>query len=189
MAVRLKVKIAMWLVILERLPTGDYFHKRHIRPLSPCVFSGNPTKSTSHIFLLCPFTNHVWFTFTIGLNLLYWPTSLHHTWEDWRTNIPKITRKYWDINLHAVIWSILLERNAKIFKYQMQSTEEVYHRALFFADLWRSQLTTLNFFVYFLYYYIFPSISHLTFLVSGCTISITSFNIIELRSFFRPAFF
>ena len=50
----LKIKITMWLVVFDRLPTNHYLHRRHIRPLSSCTFSGSHPESPAHIFLSSP---------------------------------------------------------------------------------------------------------------------------------------
>ena len=49
----LKVKITTCLVVREWLPTSFYLRRRHIKPLSFCVFCDNHLESSAHIFLSC----------------------------------------------------------------------------------------------------------------------------------------
>jgi len=58
-ATLLKIKITTWLVIRERLPTGLYVYKCHIRLMSLCTFCGSHPESSTHIFLSCDFALRV----------------------------------------------------------------------------------------------------------------------------------
>ena len=54
-AFSLKIKISMWFVVLDRLPTIDYLHPQHYGPFSPCLLCGSQNETVIHIFLSCHF--------------------------------------------------------------------------------------------------------------------------------------
>jgi len=102
----LKVKIITWLAICDRLPTGLYLHRHHIRLLSLCVFCDNQLESSAHIFFHVPLSWEsgplLWLVW-----LFHHGSFLFEMWEDWRTSC--ITGAFWkilDIRVQAVLWSI-----------------------------------------------------------------------------------
>ena len=132
----LKVKIITWLAVLDRLPTGLYLQRRHIRSSSPCVLCDYHPESSAHIFLFCHFSKRVWAPILSGLALSSWLISLRDLWEDWQvSSIPDVYRKTWDSRVLAVVWPIWIERNTRIFDQKWRCPVEVSHWAIFFSDL------------------------------------------------------
>jgi ribonuclease HI len=54
-----KMKIVLWRMAHDCLPTGFQLQRRHIPATDECIFCGK-TEHVEHIFLLCPFARAVW---------------------------------------------------------------------------------------------------------------------------------
>jgi hypothetical protein len=54
-----KMKITLWRIIHDCLPTGHQLQQRHIACDVGCVFCGRPER-VEHLFVFCPFAREVW---------------------------------------------------------------------------------------------------------------------------------
>jgi hypothetical protein len=54
-----KMKVTLWQIINDCLPTGHQLQHRHIPADADCVFCGQ-TERVEHLFLFCPFAREVW---------------------------------------------------------------------------------------------------------------------------------
>jgi hypothetical protein len=54
-----KMKIVIWRVVHNCLPTGQQLIHRHLPVEGNCVFCRRP-KSVEHLFLFCPYTKAIW---------------------------------------------------------------------------------------------------------------------------------
>ncbi|KAL8550873.1 hypothetical protein ACS0TY_000083 [Phlomoides rotata] len=111
-----KVQVFMWLAVLGKVPTCDSLQKR-----------------LSNIFL-----SPNWVFGDIGC---YWvpPLGISDLLQiDVGRPLSKRCKILWRIIVPAVMWSIWLERNMRIFNDCQESMEEVWGRIKYRASLWAS---------------------------------------------------
>ena len=126
-----KVVAFSWMTILNRIPTRSNLALRHVLAqgeVTTCVMCGHGNETTSHLFLHCDVASLIiwrkvfdW----LEVNFITPQDLLVHfaCWSD-EVNSRRLRKAFWLI-WHATLWMIWKERNARIFKNQMRSFEEV----------------------------------------------------------------
>jgi len=125
-----KVVAFSWMALLDRIPTLSNLAFRHVLaqedPRS-CVMCGHGEETTTHLFLHCEVAWLFWRKLLdwLGVNFITPENLLMHfaCWSD-EVNSRCLRKAFWLI-WHASIWSIWRERNARIFKNQFKSVDDV----------------------------------------------------------------
>ncbi|KAJ4818335.1 RNA-directed DNA polymerase (reverse transcriptase)-related family protein [Rhynchospora pubera] len=109
-----KVKIFLWLLLLDRLLTQHNLIIRNWPANEGCPCCTENVHETSlHLFLLCPFSKGIWDLAQqlFNLPILLFPMDLQAFWLQNRINLGPV----WDTIWAAVSWTIWKERNNRIF--------------------------------------------------------------------------
>lgn len=124
-----KIRIFLWSICQNALPTRDNLFQRHISPDPVCALCATHMPETlEHLFLLCPWTLKVWSHPQIGIHII--PTEIRRidAWiEDRLTqhrNSPGL-----DI-VGALLWQIWKARNRFIFSHKWPDPTFVVEKGL-----------------------------------------------------------
>ncbi|KAJ1689899.1 hypothetical protein LUZ63_014054 [Rhynchospora breviuscula] len=108
-----KVRIFLWLVLLDRILTQQNLMLRNWPTISTCKCCSTDCLETSvHLSIECDFAKQIWTLVRSRFNLS--PLSaldLHAFWTHNRTIIDDL----WDVIWAASIWAIWKERNRRVF--------------------------------------------------------------------------
>ncbi|KAJ3699256.1 hypothetical protein LUZ61_002961 [Rhynchospora tenuis] len=109
-----KVKIFLWVLLLDRVLTQQNLLVRNWPSIPACKCCDHGTfETSSHLFVLCNYARRVWTLIQIrfSLPLLILAPDLEELWLQNRASVGHS----WDIIWAAVTWAILKERNRRIF--------------------------------------------------------------------------
>jgi hypothetical protein len=133
-------KIALYLrrgVIL----TKDNLSKRNWHGSKTCVFCPQD-KTTKHLFFQCNFARSIWSVIQV-VSGLYTPTSIANIFGNWLHGIDYKFLILLRVEAMALIWSLWLCRNNKVFNHKNYSLLQVIYRCTRTLRLW-SQLHRLE---------------------------------------------
>ncbi|KAJ4790726.1 RNA-directed DNA polymerase (reverse transcriptase)-related family protein [Rhynchospora pubera] len=109
-----KVRIFLWLVLLDRILTQQNLMLRNWPSISECKCCSTDCLETSvHLFITCDFAKQIWTLVRSRFNLppLSAPPDLLTFWTSNRT----VNSGNWDVIWAASIWAIWKERNRRVF--------------------------------------------------------------------------
>jgi hypothetical protein len=113
MKIPLKTKIFCWYFRRGVILTKDNIVKRNWHGSTQCVFC-HQDETINHLFLQCRFARSIWSLIQIALSL-YPPTSVTNIFGNWLHGIDLRFRTLNRVGALAVIWSLWLCRNDKVF--------------------------------------------------------------------------
>ncbi|XP_015960972.1 uncharacterized protein LOC107484934 [Arachis duranensis] len=135
-----RVELFSWFVLIERVNTKERLCRLGvINPLDNlCALCGKSIESAFHLFLGCEVTWQVWGAWLYALGREWSvPGTLKQHFESWTTVAPrKDERKRWLIGFFAVIWTIWLERNNRVFQNKGLAVQEITNRSFVFSNEW-----------------------------------------------------
>ena len=138
-----KLKLFIWQLLLNGLPTRNNLIYRNINVPHICPFCNSHAETQDHLFLNCPFIRQ------------YWDADIVSHWMGTQVNTPNLLTLFRDIR-HNVnlpvkkiivsLWSIWKGRNALIFSHIPSTIMSIYSRAFKIFTEWniRSHLDSFN---------------------------------------------
>ena len=121
-----RVKAFSWTAVLGQINTIDMLQKRSFMHLSPhwCFHCHEDGESVHHIFLHCSLTTKIWSYFLSRMGLKWvMPKKVTHLFSSWHWySVSTKSKMFGECLLHTIVWSILKERNNRIF---LQHFEEL----------------------------------------------------------------
>ncbi|KAJ3705118.1 hypothetical protein LUZ61_008823 [Rhynchospora tenuis] len=109
-----KVKIFLWILLLDRVLTQQNLLIRNWPTIPACQCCDNTTLETSyHLFVSCDYARQIWTLLQVRFSLpfLTFSADLNGFWLQNRAYIGQ----FWDIIWAAATWAIWKERNRRIF--------------------------------------------------------------------------
>jgi hypothetical protein len=143
-----------WSLLLDRIPTLANLAYRHI--LDPeasllCVLCGREVETSTHLFLHCDVSSLIWRGILNWLEINFvTPHNLCTQFDCWNGEVgsKRLKKGFWLI-WHARIWSIWMERNARIFNNQSKVVEEIVDDIKVISWVWTlSRLKIASFLFY-----------------------------------------
>ncbi|XP_020252239.1 uncharacterized protein LOC109829580 [Asparagus officinalis] len=123
-----KHSFIMWLAIQDKLLTQDRLHKRGIIQSNQCLLcEGAVAESRNHLFFDCNFSNCVWNGIMEWLKFK-WRSADWYLLMNWYTSRLRgkgSKQRIKRLALTATIYNIWRERNARIFKEEFRSVEQL----------------------------------------------------------------
>ncbi|GAU50935.1 hypothetical protein TSUD_411320 [Trifolium subterraneum] len=119
--VPLKVSMAAWLLLRNRLPTKDNLVRRHIIPQGAhlCVAECGVSETAQHLFLSCPAFAPLWDLVRswVGISAVD-PSQLHDHFVQFTHSTGSLLtrRSFLQLLWLCTIWVLWHERNSRIFK-------------------------------------------------------------------------
>ncbi|CAN1151748.1 Transposon TX1 uncharacterized 149 kDa protein [Linum perenne] len=125
-----KVQFFCWLVFKNSIATTDNLQRRGFIFPNRCVLCGRAAESVDHIFIHCAFTTQVWSKLSSTLSIHGpLPSSFKDLLLMWKyMNCAPHFAVVREVLIHSVIWNIWLERNDRIFRDSIRSTQQVFIR-------------------------------------------------------------
>lgn len=126
-----KVLAFSWMSLLDRIPTRSNLALRRVLATGEsrvCVLCGVEEESTNHLLLHCEVALKIWRKVMDWLEINFIiPHNLFTHFACWcaSSNFRRFFKAFCLI-WNAVIWSIWKERNARIFKNQFKSLDDVF---------------------------------------------------------------
>lgn len=135
-----KHSVCSWFAIVGGLKTRDLLFARNFYCQAHCTFCNHPIEIAVHLFIHCPFGQHLWGAITQTLNVTYSGGSTIA--EDLLSFIAACPQSHQDllsfviaacpqshqgdtvlfqICFHVLIWNIWMERNSRIFKLEAKA--------------------------------------------------------------------
>ena len=103
--------------------TKDNLAKRNWHGSKKCVFCHHD-KTIKHLFFQCGFARSIWSAIQIGSNL-YPPQSVANIFGNWLNGVDSRFKLLIRVGAIAVIWSLWLSGNDKVFNYKNASFMQV----------------------------------------------------------------
>jgi len=125
-----KVVVFSWKLLLDRIPTKVNLARRRILPeeaSNRCVFCDQAGETSSHLFLYCVWTFHVWSLVCGWLEInSITPQTLFQHFECWNGVIgrKRLRKGFWLV-WHASLWVIWKARNDRIFNNLIKEPSEI----------------------------------------------------------------
>lgn len=112
-----------WLVWKNRILSLENLANRQCNtlPTATCVLCHAGIESVDHLFLQCSYAREVWGSLCRMLHLPEPPISIRDLWLDWRGSMRPVLRHSVDLVIKALVWSIWLARNDRIFNAKILS--------------------------------------------------------------------
>ncbi|CAN1761072.1 hypothetical protein LINPERHAP1_LOCUS7778 [Linum perenne] len=125
-----KVQFFCWLVFKNSIATTDNLQRRGFLLPNHCVLCEKAAESVDHIFIHCAFTTQVWSKLSSTLSIHGpLPSSFKDLLLMWKyMNCAPHFAIVRDVLIHSVIWNIWLERNDRIFRDSIRTTQQVFIR-------------------------------------------------------------
>ena len=134
MKIPLKLKFFAWYLRKVVILTNDNLIKRNWHGSSKCVFC--PQEETiTHLLFQCSVARSIWSAIQIASTLRP-PCSVANIFGDWLHGIDKRDRNIIRVGALAVIWSLWLCRNDKVFNDKNFSFIQVLYRNTGLLRLW-----------------------------------------------------
>ncbi|GAU21854.1 hypothetical protein TSUD_33500 [Trifolium subterraneum] len=117
----MKVSVAAWRLLRNRLPTKDNLVRRHIIPQSAhlCVAECGVPETAQHLFLSCPAFAPLWGLVRswVGISAVD-PSQLHDHFVQFTHSAGGllVRRSFLQLLWLCTIWVLWHERNSRIFK-------------------------------------------------------------------------
>ena len=134
MKIPLKIKIFSWYARRGVILTKDNLVKRNWKGSIKCVFCLHD-ETIKHLFFECKIAHSIWSTIQIASNL-YPPKSVVNIFGNWLYGIDHKYRTIIRVGAIAVIWSLWLCRNDKIFNDKNASLLQVIYRCTSLLRSW-----------------------------------------------------
>jgi hypothetical protein len=134
MKIPLKTKIFAWYLRRGVILTKDNLVKRNWHGSTRCVFC-HQDETIKHLFFHCRFARSIWSIIQIASNLRP-PTSVAKFFGNWLHGIDLRFRTLIRVGALAVIWSLWLCRNDKVFNDINCSLLQVIYRCTGMLRLW-----------------------------------------------------
>ena len=113
MKIPLRTKVFTWYLRRGVILTKDNLAKRNWQGSKKCVFCHHD-ESIKHLFFQCSFARSIWSTIQIASNL-YPPKSVANIFGNWLNGVDSRLKLIIRVGAIAVIWSLWLCRNDKVF--------------------------------------------------------------------------
>jgi hypothetical protein len=126
MKIPLKTKVFAWYLRRGVILTKDNLAKRNWHGSLRCVFCHN-NETIKHLFFQCQFARSIWSIIQIGSSL-YPPTSVANIYGNWLNGVDNRLKLLIRVGAIAVIWSLWLCRNDKVFNDKNSSLMQVIYR-------------------------------------------------------------
>ncbi|XP_016164877.1 uncharacterized protein LOC107607430 [Arachis ipaensis] len=115
-----RIELLSWFVLIGRVNTKDRLGRLHVIDQNDtlCVLCCKSEETAFHLFIGCEIRWQVWcaWLFAFGRSCCL-PGTLKDHIESWTTSVArKVDRKRWFIEFFAVVWTIWLERNSRLFR-------------------------------------------------------------------------
>ena len=126
MKIPLKTKVFAWYLHRGVILTKDNLAKRNWHGSKKCVFCHHD-ETIKHLFFQCKFARSIWSTIQIGSNL-YPPQSVVNIFGNCLNGVDPKFKLLIRVGAIAVIWSLWLYRNDKVFNDKNASFMHVIYR-------------------------------------------------------------
>jgi hypothetical protein len=126
MKIPLKNKKIAWYLRRGVILTKDNLARRNWQGSKKCVFC-HQDETIKHLFLQCRFARSIWSLIQAAFSL-YPPTSIANVFGNWLHGIDLRFRTLIRVGAIAVIWSLWLCRNDKVFDDKNYSLLQVIYR-------------------------------------------------------------
>ena len=113
MKIPLKTKVFAWYLRRGVILTKDNLAKHNWHGSKKCVFCTHD-ESIKHLFFQCEFARSIWSAVQIG-STLYPPRSVANIFGNWLNGVDPRFKLLIRVGAIAVIWSLWLCRNDKVF--------------------------------------------------------------------------
>ena len=123
MKIPLKTKVFAWYLRHGVILTKDNLGKRNWYGSKKCVFCHHD-ETIQHLFFQCKFASSIWSAIQIG-STLYPPRSVSNIFGSWLNGVDPRFKMRIRMGVIAVIWSLWLCRNDKIFNNKVVSFMQV----------------------------------------------------------------
>jgi hypothetical protein len=134
MKIPLKTKVFAWYLRRGVILTKDNLAKRNWHGCLKCVFC-NHDESIKHLFFQCQFARSIWSIIQIG-STLYPPRSVAHIFGNWLNGVDHRFKILIRVGAIAIIWSLWLCRNDKVFNAANCSFMQVIYRCTALLRSW-----------------------------------------------------
>eukprot|EP00253_Pinus_taeda_P033643 PITA_33643 len=124
----MKIKLFMWLVHQKKYLTWENLRKRGLACPSRCQLCGLQEESMDHLLNLCAFTSTLWnWVASIFKQTDRDENSISGTLKNWRNDFSEneTVNKAWTLIPGSFIWDVWKERNNRIFKNRIGSTQSI----------------------------------------------------------------
>jgi hypothetical protein len=136
MKIPLKTKVFAWYLRRGVILTKDNLVKRNWHGCTKCVFC-HEEETIKHLFFNCQFTRSIWSIIQIG-STLYPPKSIANIFGNWLNGVDSRFKVLIREGAIAIIWSLWLCRNDKVFDNKNSSLMQVIYRSTALLRLWSS---------------------------------------------------
>ena len=136
MRIPLKTKIFAWYLRRGVILTKDNLAKRNWNGCKKCVFCHHD-ETIKHLFFQCQFARSIWSIIQIG-STLYPPRSIANIFGNWLNGVNNRFKTLIRVGAIAVIWSLWLCRNDKVFNDKNSSLLQVIYRSTALLRSWSS---------------------------------------------------
>ena len=126
MRIPLKNKIFAWYLRRGVILTKDNLAKRNWHGSKKCVFC-HKDETIKHLFFECRFASSIWSIIQIGSNL-FPPLSVANIFGNWLNGVDNRLKRLIRVGALAVIWSLWLCRNDKVFNDKNSSLMPIIYR-------------------------------------------------------------
>ena len=134
MKIPLKTKVFAWYLRRGVILTKDNLAKRNWHGCKKCVFC-HQDETIKHLFFQCQFARSIWSIIQIGSSL-YPPRSVANIFGNWLNGVDNRFKILIRVGAIAVIWSLWLCRNDKVFNNKMSSILQVIYRCTGLLRSW-----------------------------------------------------
>lgn len=120
----------LWLVCLDRLSIRSRLRSWGVVDDSTCVLCEVYNKTREHLFLNCPYSQNVWRMGFLRLCSPYIGFGNWNVFERWlKRGFPNAEGKNTRLLMvQEIVYDLLKERNARIFKKKAQSAESLFNK-------------------------------------------------------------
>ncbi|XP_057761477.1 uncharacterized protein LOC130981788 [Arachis stenosperma] len=135
-----RIELFSWFVLVGRVNTKDRLCRLGV--INPndrtCVLCGKSVESALHLFAGCEISWQVWCAWLFALGRKWtMPGTLKQHFESWtNTTARRGEKRRWVIGFFAVIWTVWLERNDRIFRNQSSHVVDIISRSFLLSDEW-----------------------------------------------------
>ncbi|XP_057720288.1 uncharacterized protein LOC130934768 [Arachis stenosperma] len=135
-----RIELFSWFVLVGRVNTKDKL--RRLGVINPndrtCVLCGKSVESAFHLFVGCEISWQVWCAWLFALRRKrIMPGTLKQHFESWTNAAARRgERRRWVIGFFAVIWTVWLERNDRIFRNQSSRVVDIISKSFLLSDEW-----------------------------------------------------
>ncbi|XP_016192273.1 uncharacterized protein LOC107633152 [Arachis ipaensis] len=135
-----RVELLSWFALVGRVNTKDRLCRLRVidQQDNRCLLCGTPVETAYHLFLSCEITWQVWCAWLMAFQQRWsFPGTLKEHFESWTNFLGrKVDRKRWFTGFFAVIWTIWLERNDRLFRNKSSRVGDIINRSFTFYEEW-----------------------------------------------------